>query len=275
MRIDSHRIVFTIRRVRASNIARRKLPTVALACAAALAGVASLVTAPPSAAAVAKPALSVTGLPIGKIGGANSPYTETGSIVYLHLSYKGALPKGAKLELLVRKSYTSPWVASKTPIKLAGGSAKIKVTSSGIGGPYAYEVAVVAGKTRLAISKPVGIYWAQPPAGVFGSDEYESAYTSVHAATQNCEAGCKGDASSGSSTEAYAQVGPTPMPQGWTVTLLFNGEVICSTKDIEGRCSEDITFPTVTTETVVPLVGEMTSPTGKVTKATLLVTVYP
>jgi hypothetical protein len=65
------------------------------------------------------------------------------------------------------------------------------------------------------------------------------------------------------------------MPAGWTVTLLLGGTVECSTKDIEGNCGMELAFPAVSAQTVIPLVGEVTSPTGKVTKATLLVTVYP
>lgn len=245
----------------------------AASCIAALPLV--LASAPAAAAAAAKPVLSVSGLPTGPIGGVTMPYTETGSIVDLHLSYKASLPKGAKLELYVRKSYTAPWVASKTPIKLAGGSAKIKVSSTGTGGPYSYEVAVVSGKTRLVTSKAIGLYWAQPPDGIFVEAGSESAFTKIGSTKEDCEAGCAGVGNPEETVEAAALAGLSPMPDGWTVTLVYKGEAVCTTKAITGECRGHITYPAVSAETKVPVTGEISSPSGKVTKATLLVTLYP
>jgi hypothetical protein len=230
---------------------------------------------PALAAAASRPSLAVLGLPLGKIVGQSQPYTETGSTAQLGVSYKGSLPHGAKLQLLIKKNSISPYVASKTPIKLSGGSAKVKVSVSGVGGPYRYEVAVVSGSKRLSVSRPAVVYWAQPPGGVFVFSGSESAFTSTHNANENCEAGCKGDASSGQSEEFSAAAGNTPMPHGWTVTLVVGGAVECMTNEIEGRCEKDLAFPEVTAETVVPVEGKITSPLGKTYVAKLDVTVYP
>jgi hypothetical protein len=228
-----------------------------------------------SAAAASRPTVAVVGLPIGKIVGKSMPYTETKTIAQLSVAYKGSLPHGAKLQLLVKANSISPYKPSKTPVRLSGGHAKVHVSEPGIGGPVLYKVAVLAGRRQLSVSKAVTIYWAQPPGGVFVSDGSESAYTSLRVAGENCESGCKGDAGSGEGGFFTAYSGNSPMPSGWTVTLLLNGQVECTTKDIEGNCGMELAFPTVSAATVVPLVGEVTSPTGKVTKAMLLVTVYP
>jgi hypothetical protein len=267
-------------RLRKTPLALARSTALALACSTALAGTLGLAAAltlasPATAATASKPSVSVHGLPVGKIGGQAMPYTETGATAELTVSYKGSLPRGAKLQLLIRKSFTSPYEASKAPIKLVGGSAKVKVSSSGIGGPYSYEVAVVSGSRRLSLSKPAALYWAQPPGGVFVMAGSESAFTSTHVAKENCEAGCKGVASSGENDEFSALAGNSPMPQGWTVTLVFDGEVECTTKEIEGRCAKALAFPEVTAETVVPVEGRITSPLGKTYVAKLLVTVYP
>lgn len=228
-----------------------------------------------SASADSRPSVVVVGLPIGKIVGKSMPYAETKTIAELSIAYKGSLPHGAKLQLLVKANSVTPYKPSKTPVRLSGGHAKVHVTEPGIGGPVLYKVAVVSGRQQLSVSKPATIYWAQPPGGVFVSDGGESAYTSLHVPSENCESGCKGDAGSGQGGFFSAYSGNSPMPAGWTVTLIFNGQVVCSTKDIEGNCGMEMAFPEVSATTVIPLVGEVTSPTGKITKATLLVTVYP
>ncbi|HEV7941932.1 MAG TPA: hypothetical protein VGP17_03920 [Solirubrobacteraceae bacterium] len=228
-----------------------------------------------SASAASPPSVAVVGLPIGKIVGKSMPYTETKTIAELSVVYKGSLPHGAKLQLLVKANSISPYKPSKTPVRLSGGHANVHVTEPGIGGPVLYKVALVSGRQQLSVSKAATIYWAQPPGGVFVSDGSESAYTSLRVPSENCESGCKGDAGSEEGGFFSAYAGNSPMPAGWTVTLLLNGTVECSTKDIEGNCGMELAFPMVTAATVVPLVGEVTSPSGKVTKATLLVTVYP
>jgi hypothetical protein len=227
------------------------------------------------ASAASRPSVSVVGLPIGKIVGQSMPYTETKTTAELSVAYSGSLPHGAKLQLLVKANSISPYKSSKTPVRLSGGHAKVHVSEQGIGGPVLYKVAVVSGRRQLSVSKAATIYWAQPPGGVFVSDGSESAYTSLRVPSESCESGCKGDAGSEEGGFFSAYSGNSPMPAGWTVTLIFNGTVECTTKDIEGNCSAQLAFPAVSSATVVPLVGEVTSPTGKVTKATLLVTVYP
>jgi hypothetical protein len=236
---------------------------------------AALVFATSASAAASRPSIAVVGLPIGKIVGVSMPYTETKTTADLSVAYKGSLPPGARLRLLVKANSVSPYKASSTPIKLSAGRATVRVTEKGIGGPVLYKVAVVSGERQVSVSKAVTIYWAQPPGGVFVDDTGESAYTSLTKPSENCESGCKGDAGSGQGGFFSAYSGNSPMPAGWTVTLLLNGVVECTTKDIEGSCGEELAFPTVSSETVVSLVGEVTSPAGKVTKATLLVTVYP
>lgn len=228
-----------------------------------------------TASAATRPSVTVVGLPIGKIAGKSLPYTETNTLAELSVTYKASLPHGAKLQLLVKANSISPYKPSKTPVRLVGEHAKVHVTEPGIGGPVFYKVAVVSGHQQLAVSKPVIVYWAKPPGGVFVSDGSESAYTSLTVPSENCEAGCKGDAGSGQGGYFSAYSGTSPMPIGWTVSLIFNGTVECTTKDIEGNCGMELAFPTVTATTMIPLVGQVTSPTGKATKATLLVTVYP
>jgi hypothetical protein len=228
-----------------------------------------------SASAASRPSLAVVGLPIGKIVGRSMPYTETKTTAQLSVAYAASLPRGAKLQLLVKANSISPYKPSRTPVRLSAGRAKVHVTEQGIGGPVLYKVAVVSGRRQLSVSKAVTIYWAQPPGGVFVEDGGEHAYTSLTVPSENCESGCKGDAGSEQSGFFTAFSGNSPMPAGWTVTMLLSGQVECTTKDIEGRCGLELSFPAVTATTVVPLVGEVTSPTGKVTKATLLVTVFP
>ncbi|HEY1690234.1 MAG TPA: hypothetical protein VGF95_15370 [Solirubrobacteraceae bacterium] len=240
-----------------------------LALASCAAGLAS------SAVAASRPSLAPVGLPIGKIVSQRLPYTEAGGTAELSVTYKGSLPHGAKLQLLVKKTSVSPYKPSKTPVKLVGGHAKVHVTEKPPGGPILYEVAVISGNKQLSVSKPATIYWAQPPGGIFVTDGSEFAYTSLKVAHENCESGCKGDASAGEDGTFSVYSGSFPMPPGWKETLIYNGEVECTTESIEGKCSKPLAFPAVTAETVVPIVGELTSPTGKVTKATLLVTVYP
>jgi len=233
-----------------------------------------------SASAATRPTVAVVGIPHGVIAGESLPYTQTNSTVELSVAYGGRLPGGAKLELLVKPNSVSPFSVSRTPVRLSGGRAKLHVTLGGVGGPVEYEVSVVSGRRRLITSKPVTIYWAQPPGGIFVMSSSESAYTSRTNASESCAgaaptgARCKGDAGPGQSGQISAEAGSTPMPPGWSVTLIFNGQQECTTTEINGQCEVSVTFPTVTATTVVPITAELTSPQGAVTSATLLVTIY-
>jgi hypothetical protein len=232
--------------------------------------------APASALGAARPSITAPGVPVGKIVGSPSPYVETSTTVDLSVAYPGSLAHGAKLELLTREPASRVFKATKTKVVLHAGHAKVPITVHGIGGPYKYEVAVASGSRTLALSKPYSLYWAQPPGGVFVFANSESAYTSLTHPTESCEAvgKCKGDSSPGSSY-MRAVAGNTPMPATWTVTLIFNGQQLCSTKDIDGECNATATFPEVSAETQVPVTAELTSPSGKVSSATLLVTEFP
>ena len=247
---------------------------VCLFLASALLALASASTA----AAAARPTLAVLGLPHGAIGGKSLPYSETDSLVQLGVGYSARLPSGAKLQLLVKVNSVTPFKPVKTKVTLVAGRAKVHVNQGGIGGPFEYEIAVVAGPRRLAVSKPVTIYWTRPPGGIFAmGGGGESAYTSLTVASENCQTvgACKGDASSGEQTFASATSGTAPIPPGWSVTLLFNGQQICTTTAINGECGAQITFPTVSGPTAIPLTAEAISPKGAITSATLLLTVYP
>ena len=231
-----------------------------------------------SASAASRPSLAVLGLPHGAIGGGSLPYTETDSVVQLSVGYSSHLPSGAKLRLLVKVNSVTPYKATATKITLSGGHAKVHVSQGGIGGPFKYEIAVMSGSRRLATSKPVTIYWTRPPGGVFAiGGGGESAYTSLTVASETCEVvgKCKGDAGSGEQAFIRAVSGTSPMPPGWSVTLLFNGQQICTTTAINGECGAQVTYPTVSAETAVPLTAEVISPKGAITSATLLTTVYP
>jgi hypothetical protein len=238
--------------------------------------IAAALIVPASSLAAARPSLSAPGVPVGKIVGAASPYVETSTTVDLAVTYAGSLAHGSKLQLLVRAPGSTIYKATKIKIVLRGGRAKVPVTEHGIGGPYKYEVAVVAGSRRLALSKPFNLYWAQPPGGLFVLTTGESAYTSLTRSTESCEVvgKCKGDIAPGSSL-LRAAAGNTPMPATWTVTLIYNGAQLCTTKDIGGECNATVTFPEVSAATQIPITAELTSPTGKITSATLLVTEFP
>jgi archaellum component FlaF (FlaF/FlaG flagellin family) len=69
--------------------------------------------------------------------------------------------------------------------------------------------------------------------------------------------------------------GTSPVPPGWSLTLTFNGQTVCTSSSIEARCEGEVTFPTVSGETVVPLTATLTSPQGHAIVATRLITVYP
>jgi hypothetical protein len=230
---------------------------------------------PAAAMGASAPTLSLINVPVGVIVGARSPYTETNGTVQMSIGYSGHLAKGSKLVLLI-KPPAHPYKASKTKITLNGGHAKVSVKQSGIGGPYKYKVAVMSGSRTLGISKPVSLYWAQPPAGVFVLGE-ESAYTSRIHPSESCEGTgkCKGDGSSEQTDLVRAAAGNTPMPAGWTVTLLYNGQQVCTTKDIDGECSAAIAYPKVTAPTEVTETAEIISPAGVVTSATLTLTIFP
>lgn len=231
-----------------------------------------------SASAASRPTLSVLGVPHGTIAGQSLPYTETGSVVQLGVGYGGRLPAGSKLQLLVKVNSISPYKPTKTKVTLVGGHGKIHVSQGGLGGPFKYEIALVSGSRRLAVSKPVTIYWTHPPGGVFAIDGGGgSAYTSLTVPSENCEVigACKGDSASGVQEFATANSGTAPIPLGWSVTLLFNGQQVCTTTDINGECGAQITYPTVSAPTAMTLTGEVTSPKGAVTSATLSLTVYP
>jgi hypothetical protein len=230
---------------------------------------------PASALGASAPTLSLINVPVGVIVGHPSPYTENTSTVQMSIGYSGHLAKGSKLVLLVKPSGSS-YKASKTKITLHGGHAKISVKQGGLGGPFKYKVAVMSGSRTLSVSKPVPLYWAPPPAGVFVLGE-ESAYTSRIHPSESCEGAgkCKGDGASEENDLVRAAAGNTPMPAGWTVTLLYNGQQVCTTKDINGECSAPIQYPKVTAATEVTETAELTSPTGVVTSATLTLTIFP
>ncbi len=122
------------------------------------------------------------------------------------------------------------------------------------------------------------IYWTHPPDGIFAlNGGGGSAYTSLTIPSENCEpvGACKNDSGSGVQEFARAVSGTSPIPPGWRVTLLFNGQQICTTTAINGECGTQITYPTVSAPTNIPLTAEAISPKGAVKSATLLVTVYP
>jgi hypothetical protein len=231
-----------------------------------------------SASAASRPTLAVLGIPHGTIAGQSLPYTETDSVAQLRVGYAGRLPAGANLRLLVKVNSVTPYKATKAKITLSGGHSSVHVTEGGIGGPFKYEIALVSGSRRVSVSKPVTIYWTRPPGGIFAiNGGGGSAYTSLTVASENCQAvgACKDDSASGVQEYATANSGTAPIPPGWSVTLIFNGQQECTTTSIDGVCGAQITFPTVTTATAMPLTAELTSPKGTVTSATLLLTVYP
>ncbi len=70
--------------------------------------------------------------------------------------------------------------------------------------------------------------------------------------------------------------GTSPVAPGWSLTLTFKGQTICtSTSAIDPRCEGEVTFPTVSGETVIPLTATLTSPQGHAIVTTRLITVYP
>jgi hypothetical protein len=246
-------------------------------CASLLIPIALLAFAS-SASAASRPTLSVLGIPNGIIAGKSMPYTETNSVVQLGVGYSGRLPAGTKLQLLVKVNSVTPYRATKTKVTLSGGHGKVHVTQGGLGGPYKYEIALVSGSRRLATSKPVTIYWTHPPGGIFAlNGGGGSAYTSLTISSENCEpvGACKDDSGSGVQEFARAVSGTSPIPPGWSVTLIFNGQQMCTTTAINGECGVQITYPTVSAATNIPLTAEAASPKGVVKSATLLVTVYP
>jgi hypothetical protein len=231
-----------------------------------------------SASAASRPTLAVLGIPRGTIAGQSMPYTETNSVVQLGVGYAGRLPTGSKLQLLVKVNSISPYKARKTKLALAGGHAKIHVIQGGLGGPFKYEIALVSGSRRLSTSKPVTIYWTHPPGGIFAlNGGGGSAYTSLMVSSESCEpvGACKGASGSGVQEFARAASGTSPIPPGWSVTLIFNGQQICTTTTIDGECGAQITYPTVSAPTTIALTAELTSPKGAIKSATLLITDYP
>ncbi len=235
-----------------------------------------------SAAAATRPTLSVLGLTNGLIAGQTLPYAETGGLAELGIVYSGHLPGGAKLTLFEKDPGSSAFKASRIPVRLSGSRAKVHVTFTHVGGPVSYKVAVVSGGRQLSASKAVTIYWAQLPGGVFVELQGDyAAYTSRTNASESCSAPtaastlCKGDSSSGATGRISAFSGTYPVPPGWSVTLFFNGQQECASNAIDPRCEVEVTFPTVTATTVVPLTAKLTSPHGETITATKLVTVYP
>jgi hypothetical protein len=233
-----------------------------------------------SALAATRPTVSAPGLAIGPIGGQNLPYVELGSSVQLSIAYSGHLSGGSHL-VLMEKDPGKQYRTLKT--KLSGTHPKVHVTFNDVGGPVSYKVAVLSGHSQLSTSKPLTVYWAQPPGGVFAelSGDYAS-YTSSTKPSESCAAPtaastlCKGDASSGESDRVSGESGTSPVAPGWNLILTFNGQTICSsTSPIDPRCEGEVTFPTVSGETVVPLTATLTSPQGHAIVATRLITVYP
>ncbi len=168
---------------------RRLAATIALA--GALAGIST------AASAATRPTLETAGIPSGVIVGHSMPYIETKTVGHLRAGYHGHLPAGAKLQLLVKRS-GGAFRALPTKVRLSGSHATIAITERGIGGPVGYEVALVSGNRRLAISKAVSVYWTRPPGGIFvlGATGGGSAYTSLTVASESCASeapSCKGD----------------------------------------------------------------------------------
>lgn len=197
----------------------------------------------------------------------------------LSIAYPGHLSGGEHL-VLMEKDPGKPYKTLKA--KLNGAHAKVHVTFNDLGGPVSYKVAVLSGHLQLATSRPLTIYWAQLPGGVFAelSGDYAS-YTSSTKPSESCAAPtaastlCKGDASSGQVNRVSGFSGTSPVPPGWSLTLTFNGQPVCSSSSIEARCEGEVTFPTVTAATVIPLTATLTSPQGRAIVATRLITVYP
>ena len=176
----------------------------------------------------------------------------------------------------------SSFKLSKATIRLSGGHAKLHVTFNDIGGPVVYELAVVSHGRHLAVSRPVTVYYAQTPGGVFAElqGSYAS-YTSLTHASENCSAPsastplCRADASGGETSRVAGFSGTFPVPPGWKVTLTFNGQPVCSSEAIEARCEGQVTFPEVSAETVIDLTATLISSHGADTVATRAITVYP
>jgi hypothetical protein len=248
-----------------------------LAATIALAGALAAIST--TASAATRPTLETVGMPTGVIVGRSMPYIEAKTVGHLRAGYHGRLPAGAKLQLLEKHS-EGAFKALRTPVRLAGGHATVAITEPGIGGPASSELALVSSGRRLAISKVVSIYWTETPGGIFvlGATGGGSAYTSLTVPSESCATAgklCKGDYSSGQTFQYSAQSGTAPVPPGWSVTLLYNGQQLCTSKSIEGVCSANITFPTVPTgSTEVVITAELTSPYGVVTSANFYVTVF-
>ena len=239
------------------------------------------VLAVPGAFARSVPSLSVIGLKAGSIAGKSLPYTEIGSEVELSGAYRGPLSGGTKLELFV-KDPGSGFKASKTPVRLSGGHAKLHVSYSGLGGPVVYELALVSKGGRLGVSRPVTVYYAQPPGGVFAGLQGDSAsFTSRTDPSENCATPsastplCNGVGSGGQTTRVSAASNTAPVPPGWKVALVFNGHPVCSSESIEAKCEVELAFPEVGAATVIDLTATLTSPHGTEIVATRAITVYP
>jgi hypothetical protein len=234
-----------------------------------------------SAQAATRPTVVPVALPTGPIAGKTLPYTEIGSTITLHVAYAAHLPAGGKLELLA-KDPAAAYRVYGGPIHLVGGHAQVKATFNKLGGPVSYEVAVLAHGHQVVVSHPVTVYYAQLPGGVFAElqGDYAS-FTSRTNAAESCAGSaptgslCKGTASSGQGEIVGGFSGTFPVPPGWTVTLVFNGQQVCTSASIEARCEASVTVPTVTSETIVDLTATLTPPHGQPIVATRVITVYP
>jgi hypothetical protein len=251
-----------------------------LICAIVSTAATSLALASPGMASP-RPSLAVVGLPTGVVAGQHLPYTEVGGQVELSAVYAGRLPAGGKLGLLV-KDPGHAFKLSRTPIRLSAGHARLHVTFNEVGGPVSYELALLLRGAVTPKSRPVTVYYAQLPGGVFAETQGSYAsFTSRTNASESCAAPtaashlCNADGSSGEVQRVGGFSATSPVPPGWKLTLSFQGQTLCTSESIEARCESEVTFPTVAAATTVELTATLTSPHGQVLTATRLITVYP
>jgi hypothetical protein len=229
-----------------------------------------------ASAQAASPKLTVVGLKSFNLPEGTLPLTEVGDLAELDVAYKGKLPAGAKMKLLVKKNSEAPFEPSSEAVKLAGGHAKVKVSEHGIGGPIEYKVELIQGKAVLSASKPVTVVWASEPAGVyvFGPDDSESAYTSSQKGGQSCSAGCSNTSGAGVGGYAEAKSGTGPVAPGWTVKLLYDGQVVCQAENVEAACHGPVTYPSSESNYTATLTAELIGPHGQRVVATMNTLVY-
>ncbi len=215
-------------------------------------------------------------------------YAQTGLPIKLSVIDHHSLSAGAKFQLRFQAKYKAPYVASQVPVKLHGGRATLQVTltaamENAAGSDVrSYEIAVVSRGRVLGTSRAVPVLWVPPPASVQvleGSGENQTATTSTTTGAVTCSYGSPSANAcvDGSVSPGEAFFGPQvvagELPPKWAVILLFNGQTVCTDVTLQGSCSGMITVPAAAPlGQANPLTGELISPQGKATGATINIT---